>query len=149
VTKRLEYERHHRLVPDIVHVDAVLIEVLQCQLRHRQQVGKHDRRSSPVNEPLSHLGVQDAVGFVEPLESRESASVFLHVALVTPPWRLLPVVLGVPTRPDHPRRGRHQLVDEPGEVLDVDGVLAESDLVMCVAEDHQNVRARVGEVLAK
>jgi len=60
----------------------------------------------------------------------------LHVALVPPSWRLFVVVLGVPTGPDHPRRGRHQLVDEPREVLDVGGVLAEFDLVVCVAEDQ-------------
>jgi len=55
----------------------------------------------------------------------------------------------VPTGPDHPRRGRHELVDESGEVVDVGGVLAERYVFVRVTEDQQNVRARIGEVLAQ
>lgn len=69
------------------------------------------------------------------------SAVFLHVAPVPPLWRILTVVFGVPARPDHPRRRRHQLVDEPGEVVDVDGVLAKCHDVVRVAEDQQSVRA--------
>ena len=130
-------------------MNAVFIEVFERQPRHRQQVGKHDRWSSPVNESPTHLGVEDSIGFIEPLESSELSSVFLHVALVPPRRRLLALILGMPTGPDHPRRRRHQLVDESGEVVDVGGVLAELHVVVCVAEDQQDVWARVGEVLAK
>jgi len=149
VTKRLEYEGHDCLVPDVIHVDAVFVEVFKRQLRHRQQVGKHDRRPSSVSKSLTHLGVENAVGFVEPLESCEASSVSLQEALVPPRRRLLVVILGMPTGPDHLRRGGHQLVDELGEVVDVGGVLAEFYLVVCVAEDQQDVWSRVGEVLAK
>lgn len=130
-------------------MDAVFIEVFESQLRHRQQVRKHDRRSSTVYKSLTHLGVENVVRFVEPLKSREVSSVFLHVAFVPPQSWLLVGVLGVSTGPDHPRRGRHQLVDESGEVVDVGCVLAKCHCVVRVAEDQKDVRARVGEVLAE
>ena len=149
MTKRLEYEGHGCLVPDVQHVDAVCAEVFKHQLGHREQVGKHDHRASTVGKSLTHLGVENAVGFNEPLESCEASPVFLHVALVPPLRRLPVVVLGEPTGPDHPRRGGYQLVDELGEVVDVGGVLAECHLVECVAEGQQDVWSRVGEVLAK
>ena len=130
LAERLEYEGEDRLVPDVMIMNTVLVEVVQRQLRHRQQVGKHDRRSSAVDKSLTHLGVENAVGFDEPFVSRQPPAVLLRVVLVAPNRQLLALVLGVPARPDEPRRRRHQLVDESCQLVDVGRILAQSLVVV-------------------
>jgi len=73
----------------------------------------------------------------------------LHVAFVPRRGRLLAVVLGVLARPGDPRRRRHQRVDESRHLVDVGRVLAQSLVVVRVAEDQKDVRPRTGPVLAE